>query len=223
VLIDLILVPKGAEYQSVMKGLERAVQPVPKVVAIPMGCLSVLRYLQQWQNTVPQMNSAKTVLVMGLCGSLKPAYGVGDAVLYAHGLDQQNNRWQSDRCLTQTLHTRLNLPLVAALTSDRFIATAPEKQTLAHTYDADVIDMEGTAIFSALAPLNLSIATLRVVSDSCQHNLPDLNSAIDANGSLRSFPMTLCFIRQPIAATRLVRGSLKGLHTLQTLTASLFA
>jgi hypothetical protein len=234
-VIDLILVPQGAEYQSVCNGLARAVQPapqpVPQVAPIPMGVQPVVRYLQNWQQTVPALQSAKTILVMGLCGSLNPVYEVGGRVLYNacldncldNCLDSQQDGWQCDRLLTQSLQSRLKIPLVKALTSDRLIASAQEKQTLTQTYGADVVDMEGAAILKTLSPLNLSIAILRVVSDNCHQDLPDLNNAIDANGSLQPLPMALGMIRQPIAATHLIRGSLKGLKTLQILTTELFS
>jgi hypothetical protein len=225
-VIDLILVAQGAEYQSVCKGLARAAQPVPEVVAIPMGMNPVMRYLQDWQQTVPALKSAKTVLVMGLCGSLTPAHEVGDIVLYDHCLDSQRNHWPCDRSLTQLLQSRLKTqlekPLVSAFTSDRLMASVQAKQALAQTFGAEVVDMEGAAILKTLNALNFSIATLRVISDNCHHNLPDLNHAIDANGSLQPLPTALSMIRHPIAATHLIRGSLKGLKTLQAITSQLF-
>jgi nucleoside phosphorylase len=221
-VIDLILVPQGAEYRSVCQGFARVVPPVPQVVPIPVGIQPVVRYLQHWQQR-SDLKSIHTVLVMGLCGSLNPVYGVGDRVLYKDSLDDQRNRWQGDRSLTQAIQSRLNVPLVRALTSDRFVASAQEKQQLAQTYGADVVDMEGTAILKSLEGMNLAIATLRVVSDDCHQDLPDLNHAIDANGSLQPLPMSWGMIRQPIAAARLIRGSLKGLHTLQTIATALLS
>ncbi|WP_416667481.1 5'-methylthioadenosine/S-adenosylhomocysteine nucleosidase family protein [Egbenema bharatensis] len=221
-MIDLILVPQGAEYQSVCKGLTHVVQPIPQVVAIPVGIQPVTRYLQHWQQH-SDLQSIYTVLIMGLCGSLNPSYGVGDVVLYENCLDQQRNLWQGDRTLNAMIQSRLEAPLVQALTSDRLIASAQDKQILAQTSGADIVDMEGTAILKTLEGMNLAIATLRVVSDDCHHDLPDLNRAIDANGSLRPLPMAWGMIRQPIAATRLIRGSLKGLKTLQTATTILFS
>ncbi|MBV9388464.1 MAG: hypothetical protein JOZ78_18730 [Chroococcidiopsidaceae cyanobacterium CP_BM_ER_R8_30] len=63
---------------------------------------------------------------------------------------------------------------------------------------------------------------VRVVSDSCHHNIPDLTSAISPSGSLQPLPLALRLIRQPIAGTRLIRGALRGLQVLQQVTTYLF-
>jgi hypothetical protein len=47
---------------------------------------------------------------------------------------------------------------------------------------------------------------LRVVSDDSKHDIPNLTSAINSDGSLQPLPLAITMIRQPIAATRLIRG-----------------
>jgi hypothetical protein len=56
---------------------------------------------------------------------------------------------------------------------------------------------------------------LRVVSDNAQHDLPNLANAIDQNGALQPLPLAWSMVKQPIAAMRLIRGSLQGLKRLQ--------
>ena len=52
--------------------------------------------------------------------------------------------------------------------------------------------------------------------------IPNLNRAIDPDGNLRTLPMAIAFLQQPLAAIRLIRGSLTGLKTLQQVTFKLF-
>ncbi len=64
---------------------------------------------------------------------------------------------------------------------------------------------------------------LRVVSDDLTGDIPNLDSAIDPNGNLQTWPMAIAFLQQPLAAIRLIKGSLRGLKTLQQITTQLFS
>ncbi|MBW4422387.1 MAG: phosphorylase [Myxacorys californica WJT36-NPBG1] len=200
----LILVPQGAEYQAVCQGLSRCSNP-PRVEAIPIGCSSVQRFLHSTDLQISR------VVVMGLCGSLSPRYGVGEVVLYRECVDGLGQVKECDRALTQRLQTCLNLTPVRALTSDRIIALASEKQALGKLHSADVVDMEGMAVMS----LNAAITMVRVVSDDVHDDVPDLTEAIDPDGKLRSLPLAIGLIRHPIKGFRLIRGSLLGLRSLR--------
>jgi hypothetical protein len=209
----LVLVPQGAEYQAVRRGVRAIAQP-PLILPIPVGIAPVQRWVAHWQQTPTfQTVTRSGVLVMGLCGSLTPQFTIGDAVLYQHCLDASGQRWPC--------HTPLALPRVTAFTSDRLVHTAIAKQHLAQTYQADVVDMEGTAILNALVPLGIPVTMVRVVSDTATQDLPDLQGAISSEGNLRPLPLAIGLLRQPIAASRLIRGSLRGLRTLQQIAGSL--
>lgn len=219
--ISAILVPQGAEYRSVCQGIRRCAAPSPIVIPLPIGPSAVHHFLKA------QSDAEWTrfpLLVMGLCGSLAPRYCVGDAVLYQQCLDlsgHESANQPCDRDFTAWLQTRLHLPVVPALTSDRIITSAQEKQQLAQIHRADVVDMEGNAILTALPHARL--AMLRVVSDDCHHDLPDLTPALSPAGELLPGKLAIALLRRPIAATRLIRGSLHGLKVLQTLTATLLS
>ena len=241
--INTILVPQGAEYQAVCRGLSQINAPQPQVIAIPIGCEPVTRYLAKWQKgeqflTHPQPK----ILLMGLAGSLSPQYHLGDMVLYQDCLYPANQSEGSlltsdDRQLPfnspilptdkeLTILIQHHLPeradLVTGLTSDRIIWSSSEKRQLGQVYQAAVVDMEGYAVLEVLYSMGVAVAMLRVISDDCYYDLPDLNFAISPEGKLESLPLAMGMIRQPLAATRLIRGSLKGLRVLQQVTASLF-
>jgi purine-nucleoside phosphorylase len=206
------LVCQGAEYKAVCQGLSRVSGEKPTVVSIPVGA-SVKEYLEEWLETRFLCQSG--VLVMGLCGSLNHRYAVGDVVLY----DDNEKKFIS--IIQQHLKERVSL--VTAWTSDRFIHSASEKLSIGKANNADVVDMEGALIQEVLLKSGVAVATVRVVSDDCYYNMPDLTSAIDIEGKLKTFPLALAMMRQPVAAMRLIRGSLRGLKVLEEVTVRLFS
>jgi hypothetical protein len=61
-------------------------------------------------------------------------------------------------------------------------------------------------------------AIVRVVSDDLAGNIPDLSRAFDDRGNLQPLALAAAFARQPIAAARLIRGSLIALDRLTRIT-----
>ena len=224
--IDKILVVQGAEYRAVQKGISKvkiAAKSVniPKIIPIPIGEKDPEKI---WENQQFFDNSQpEKVLIIGLCGSLSPQHSVGDIVLY-QACTKDNLSLATDEALTATIKHQLNsdIPLVTALTSDRVINSTTEKQTLAKTYPATVVDMEGFAYLQTLQSQGIPVAILRVVSDDIHSDLPDLNHAINQDGQLKTIPMIKSMLRQPIAAIRLIKGSLQGLRILKQVTEKLF-
>ncbi|MEY3223092.1 MAG: hypothetical protein RLZZ203_1948 [Cyanobacteriota bacterium] len=215
----LILVPQGAEYQAVSSGLSPVVKSPPQVLAIPMGIEPLRQYLQKLTHL-----SEQQILMMGLCGSLSKKYQVGDIVLYQNCL-YQGSLQECNHIFTADIHNKLgdHVSLVEGLTSDRLICTATEKQQLHQQYNTDVVDMEGYPFLEFFRQFpNLEIAILRVVSDDADHDIPDITSAINADGSLKPLQLAWELMRQPQSGTRLITGSLQGLKTLTKITQLLF-
>ncbi len=75
--------------------------------------------------------------------------------------------------------------------------------------------MEEFAFLEFFQQLETSVAILGVVSDDSLHDIPDVTSAINSDASLQPLPLALVLIRQPLSATRLIRGPLKGLKILE--------
>ena len=222
--INTILVPQGAEYKAVCRGLSGVTGSIPTVIAIPVGMKPLLKYLQQSQGNGQFLAPKSRVLIMGICGSLSDRYTVGDIVLYQDCL-YSGKRQECDRTFTAQLHSYISekVSLVKSLTSDRVIWSASEKRHLGETLAADVVDMEGFTALEFFNAAGVDVAMLRVVSDDCQHDIPDLTSAINSDGSLNPFPLAMGMLRQPLTATRLIRGSLKSLKVLEQVTNRLFS
>ena len=232
--VSTLLVPQGAEYGAVCRGLRRIDRP-PTVVAIPAGPQPASRFLQQWLCGQPADRKPQAVLLMGLCGSLTARLTVADAVLYeqcwavrgapiAPSIPEANDSAVCDPELTDWIAQRLQgqVERVKGASCDRVLCTAAEKQQLGQQSGADVVDMEGFAALTGLHQANIPGAMLRVVSDGCDRNLPNLNPALDADGNLKPHILALTLLQQPGPALQLIRGSLRGLAKLQTLTYQLF-
>ncbi len=215
--INTIVVPQGAEYQAVCRGLQQKANKI-QVIAIPIGTKDVLQVLvkRSFEFTTPQR-----VLILGLCGSLSQQYSVGDTVLYRDCCNLNRQCLNLEPELTTMIHNKLSLNLVTGLTSDRPICLATQKRKLAQQYAVEVVDMEGYSYIKELQRQGISVAMLRVVSDNLTGNIPNLSPAIDEDGNLKFLPLANVFLRQPIAAIRLIKGSLTGLQKLQQITAKL--
>lgn len=216
--IKTILVPVGAESRAVERGLSQ-VTNAPQLIAIPAGPQGVKKFLETGQ--AHSSIQAGGLLLMGLGGSLSPKYGVGDAVVMGqiwHGFEREKI-FECDRTLTAQIAQRLGIAVGVGVTCDLVITTVEEKQRLGDRYSADVVDMEAAVL---LKELPSAIAVLRVISDDCRYDLPDISEAISSDGSLRPLLMATRFLRQPAAAMKLIRASLNGLKALEKLTTSLF-
>lgn len=224
--IHTILVPQGVEYNAVRKALNRITALTPAVVSIPVGIPAFTKFLQQWEGIAElQKQSQPKVLIMGLCGSLTLSHQIGDTVLYQDCIYQRGDDIYSRKCdpdLTNQLKLHFsNSVKVKGLTCSSIISSACEKRHLSQ-FGADVVDMEGIAALDFFNSINVGVAMLRVVSDDCKHDLPNLNSALSPEGSLQMLPLALGMLRQPIAAYRLINGSLRAIKVLQQVTTKLF-
>ncbi len=215
----IILVPQGAEYKAVCRGLSRIT--VSNVIPIPVGSQAVIRYLEACQDKL--WNPQTKVLVMGLCGSLRDRLKVGDIVLYSECVYETKVQQCDPFTAELYAHLQDKVSLVKGMSCDRVVCSKEEKRHLGEISGADVVDMEGFAALEFFHQAGVEVAMLRVVSDDSGHDIPDLTSAINSDGSLQALPLAMSMIRQPIAATRLIRGSLRGLKVLQEVTAFLFA
>lgn len=221
-LIDTIFVPQGAEYQAVVRGLQQAKCKSVQVIPIPIGCYHCDRYIAtaSWKQ-----DKSQQAIIMGLCGSLSPRNNIGDAVLYQACTSLEYNLQFTDKSLSDAIYHKLpkQVAWVTGLTSDRPISQAQEKLVLAQNYLTGVVDMEGYCYLQALRQNNIATTCLRVVSDDFIHDLPDLAQAIDEGGNLKSWYLLWSMLQQPLAAKRLIQGSLTGLKVLQQITTQLFS
>jgi hypothetical protein len=229
--VDVILVPQGQELAAVQAGCGFVSSNL--VQALPVGPEPVRQFLEHWQLPLPENAQPLRVLVMGLCGALNTTCRIGDIVLYDTCLDGTSFPYGSQLSCDAGLNDQifqkiqkqnpLSLIVVTAVTTDKVVSRATEKAGLASKTQADIVDMEGFVVLEKLQARGISVAMLRVVSDDCTHDLPDLSAAFSPTGDLLPFPLAMGMLRQPIGALRLIRGSLAGLKVLKQLATVLTA
>ena len=216
--IQAILVPRGAEYQAVMRGI-KAVPNAPLVIPIPAGPAAFGAFLEGWADR--SRFADQEILLMGLGGSLSPHHQIGNAILLEQVWSEAGgDGLQCDRALTQSLAQRLKLPTGTGVMCDRVITTVAEKRQLGDRYQADVVDMESAILLEAMP--EAKVAILRVISDDCNRDLPDIAGAIGLDGSLRTDTLARSFLKRPIAALNFISGSLQGLKALEYRTLDIF-
>lgn len=218
--VNTVLVPQGMEYKTVCQGMGKN-QSKFKIIRIPAGIKPLSHFLEQWQQTPDFLNKRpQGLILMGLGGSLSQNYSVGDVILYKKcGLmdDSQESKGQCDQFLTKSLFQQLgNSPLIGTgITSDRVICSAQEKLLLGKKYQADVVDMEGYALLHWSEKLDIPVAMIRVISDNCQQDLPDLTKAFREDGTLQPLILARQMLKNPSNSIHLIRSSLQSLKVLK--------
>jgi nucleoside phosphorylase len=203
-----------------MKGWQKK-PTCPSILAIPVGGKAVEKaLLRELMSQKIGANSPQGIIVMGLAGSLSPQLKRGQIVLYRSCLDLESGQLLfCDSSATGYLVQRLGhkVQLVEALSSDRVITEAEEKQNLGKRYQVQVVDMEGAAILKFFAAQQVPVVILRVISDEINQSLPDLSQIYNSAGELQTWPLTKALISQPIAGFNLIRSSLYALKILEQL------
>ena len=218
--IQVIMVPAGAEHKAVKRAL-RGVNNPPQMVVIPAGPQAARRFVAGWE---AKRSTSGGVLLIGLGGSLSPNYGVGEGVLVKqiwNGFEEnEKTAVECDSRLTAQIAARIGVETGIGVSCDRIITTAKEKRELGDRYSADTVDMESFSLIQALPACK--VAVLRVISDDCHHDLPNIANAIGPDGSLKPILLTMGFLSQPAAALKFIKSALKGLKALEALTLKIF-
>lgn len=136
------------------------------------------------------------VLTCGFAGGLKPDLKLGD-VLFELPLPNLQ------------LATRLSAAgAIAAkfFCADRIATTAAEKKTLRAETGADAVEMESAAIHAVCAERGIPCATVRVISDTANEDLPlDFNALARPNQSLDFGKLFAAIARTPGSIPALLR------------------
>jgi adenosylhomocysteine nucleosidase len=118
------------------------------------------------------------VLTCGFAGGLNPDLKIGDVVfeLAAPGANYQK--------LAEGL-TAASAKPGKFFCADRIAITAAEKKALRHQTGADAVEMESAAVHAVCAGRGIPCATVRVISDTANEDLPlDFNALAKPDKSL---------------------------------------
>jgi adenosylhomocysteine nucleosidase len=162
-----------------------------EILITGMGRLNVEKTL----NSALKKKDYSIVISCGFAGALNPALRVGTVVFQADA------------------DTGLAAPLLSAGAtpakfhfSDRVATTATEKKLLRQETGADAVEMESEAIRSICKALGIPAATVRVISDAAEENLPlDFNELMSAEQRLDYGRLLWSVLRSPGKIPALLR------------------
>jgi adenosylhomocysteine nucleosidase len=136
---------------------------------------------------------APEVLVSaGMAGALVPELHVGETVFPAVVIDTQDgSRSETAIRSSPVSNTALGRVIVA---SSQQIAGTKQKQQLAKSYGAQVVDMEGAAVARAAQTHNLPFVAVKSISDEYDFDLPDMTPFVrDGGFQTRRFALHVAF------------------------------
>ena len=160
------------------------------------------------------------VLVIGLCGGLTESLPEGRLVSYTtcRSTDAVKPVLSCSRSAVDSLITLLSSSGIVCvraegITSARIATNRAERILLAQS-GAAVVDMESYSILEAAAGAGIPAAVLRIVADSVDRVLPNLNLALDHAGGLDSRKALRVALGSPIRTARLLAANKRAMQRL---------
>jgi len=136
-------------------------------------------------------HSPELVLTCGFAGGLNPNLKVGDVLFEPIGLTGTNPRLKE-------IFIKAGAKPASFYCADRIATTVAEKRELRTQTGADVVEMESAAIQAVCAEHGLPCATVRVISDTADEDLPlDFNALSKADKSLDFRKLFLTIAKSP--------------------------
>jgi adenosylhomocysteine nucleosidase len=138
-------------------------------------------------------NTPKLVLTCGFAGGLNPALVIGDVVFY-------------------TIEEDLRAALLAAgaktaefFCAGRIATTVAEKKAWRDETGCDVVEMESEAIFKMCYERQIPSATVRVISDTANEDLPlDFNALMTPEQTISYPRLAVALLKSPEKVPRLI-------------------
>jgi len=141
-----------------------------------------------------QHSTPRWVLTCGFAGALDPGLRAG-AVVFS----------TTDATLNEKLRAAGAKP-VKFFCASRIATTAVEKQALRHRTGADAVEMESEAIHAACRGHGIPCATVRVISDAADEDLPlDFNQIAKPDLSVDYGKLALAVAKSPGKISALLR------------------
>jgi adenosylhomocysteine nucleosidase len=139
-------------------------------------------------------NNPRRVFTCGFAGGLDPKLQTGDVVFST-----------KDAGLAEAL-SKSGARSVTFTCVDRIATTAVEKQMLRASTQADAVEMESEAIQTVCQERGIPCATVRVISDTAQEDLPlDFNQLANPDQSLNFGKLALAIAKSPGKIPALLR------------------
>ena len=157
-------------------------RPDISILVTGMGRANAEKAVRQFLSA----NKTEQVFTCGFAGGLNPDLAPG-AVLFETANEKLSERLRSAGANPAKFFC-----------ASRVAVTATEKKQLRQTTGADVVEMESAAIQDLCRELGISCATVRVISDSANEDLPlDFNRLYRPDMSLDFGKLTWTIVKSP--------------------------
>jgi len=160
------------------------------------------------------------VLVIGLCGGLTEELPEGRVVAYTACKSTEAVKPELscsprivDAIVSLLKSSGIDCDRTVGITSPRIATNKQERLTLAKS-EAGVVDMESYSILESAAVAGVSVVVLRVVADSLDRALPDLNRALDTTGGLDGRKALRVALGSPVRTARLLAANKRAMQHL---------
>jgi adenosylhomocysteine nucleosidase len=125
------------------------------------------------------------IISAGFAGGLNPKLARNDLVLAREVIDLEGHRFPVD--LSESLAAGVAHETGRLLTVDRLVLTPDEKQELHRSSDADLLDMESSAVAALCDEKRVRFLSARVLSDTAGEELPrEIATLLSRSGSYRA-------------------------------------
>jgi adenosylhomocysteine nucleosidase len=150
-------------------------------------------------------NSPEWVLTCGFAGGLNPDLKIGDVVFESSKRRDELYESPSEFEVRDSYNSSLRKKLLAAgakpakfFCADRIATTIAEKKRLRDETGADAVEMESAAVHAVCAERGIPCATIRVISDAANEDLPlDFNALTKPDKNLDFGKLFLALARSP--------------------------
>ncbi|MGA3145584.1 MAG: hypothetical protein ABSF10_21520 [Verrucomicrobiota bacterium] len=150
-------------------------------------------------------NSPKLVLTCGFAGGLNPDLKLGEVVFELTDRRGEFHEPQTEKKIRDSQSSSLREKLLAAgakpakfFCADRITTTVAEKKRLRAETGADAVEMESGAIHAVCRERGIPCATVRVISDTANEDLPlDFNALAKPDMNLDYGKLALAILKSP--------------------------
>src|SRR5665213_3967621 len=197
-LICFALKEEAAPFRKIAAGKSATAQAGISILLTGIGRQNAEKSLREFLAT----NSPELVLTCGFAGGLNPELKLGDVVFE---ISRRRGDESQIKEKSETPHVVSYETLVAAgakpakiFCADRIATTVDEKQKLRDETGADAVEMESAAIHAVCAEHGIPCATVRVISDTADEDLPlDFNALSKPDKNLDYGKLFLAIAKSP--------------------------